>query len=108
MSADRGLRRALTTTGTVAMALALCFAIGAARVRAVDLLPSALDVGANPGLTALLTNSDPTTHVRGIAEFSSVPTAAQVAALKGLGLTVQAMKHVPLALVSGTVAQMQS
>jgi serine protease AprX len=46
--------------------------------------------------------------VRGIATFGSVPTSAQVAGLEGLGLIVQPMRHVPLALVAGTVASMQA
>ena len=46
--------------------------------------------------------------VRGIATFDSVPTAVDVAALKSHGLTVQPMKHLPLALVRGTVQSMES
>ncbi|MEX1072210.1 MAG: S8 family serine peptidase [Chloroflexota bacterium] len=40
--------------------------------------------------------------VRGIATFDGVPTGAQVTGLEALGLTVQPMRHVPLALVLGT------
>jgi serine protease AprX len=40
---------------------------------------------------------------RGIATFSAVPTDAQVSALRGLGLTVQPLQELPLALVQGPV-----
>jgi serine protease AprX len=46
--------------------------------------------------------------VRGIATFDTAPTALDIAALQSHGLTVQAMKHLPLALVRGTVGSMQS
>jgi serine protease AprX len=60
------------------------------------------------GLTRLLAAYDLSASVRGIATFDAVPSTAQQAALQGLGLTVQRMHNVPLALVAGTVAQMQS
>ncbi len=47
------------------------------------------------------------THVasaRGIATFSAVPTASEVRALRNLGLVVQPMRELPLALVQGPVA----
>jgi serine protease AprX len=40
---------------------------------------------------------------RGIATFSAVPTDAPVSALRGLGLTVQPLQELPLALVQGPV-----
>ncbi|HET7194376.1 MAG TPA: S8 family serine peptidase [Nocardioides sp.] len=40
---------------------------------------------------------------RGIATFSTVPTDAQVSALRDLGLAVQPMQELPLALVQGSV-----
>jgi serine protease AprX len=40
---------------------------------------------------------------RGIATFSTVPTAAQVSDLRALGLVVQPMRQLPLALVQGSV-----
>ena len=43
-----------------------------------------------------------------IATFSGVPTPAQQEALESKGLTVQRMKHLPLAIVRGTVSQIQS
>lgn len=53
------------------------------------------------GLSRLLSTGTPTG--RGIATFDAVPTTLQVQALKSLGLTVQPMRHLPLALVAGTV-----
>ncbi len=41
---------------------------------------------------------------RGIATFSAVPTAAEVGALRDLGLVVQPMQRLPLALVQGPVS----
>ena len=66
--------------------------------------PAAL---AQPGLDRLLAVYDGTALTRGIATFDAAPTAAQVAALRALGLVTQPMKHVPLALVYGSVATMQ-
>jgi serine protease AprX len=87
-------------TGAAVAAL-LVFGSTAARA-----LPTAdILVGADtPGLARLLDNGTPTG--RAIATFDGIPTTAEVAALKGLGLTVQPMKRLPLALVSGTVAQL--
>jgi serine protease AprX len=58
------------------------------------------------GLSRLLTSG--TTTGRGIATFDAVPTALQVQALKSLGLTVQPMRHLPLALVAGPVETMRA
>jgi serine protease AprX len=64
-------------------------------------------VGSLPvGLSRLLTSGTPTG--RGIATFDAVPTASQVQALQSLGLTVQPMRHLPLALVAGPVSTMQA
>ncbi len=60
------------------------------------------------GLDRLDASFDPTSVVRGIATFSSMPTAADVATLQALGLTVQPMKHLPLALVRGPVASIDA
>src|SRR5919201_971836 len=60
------------------------------------------------GVDRLSAGYSPATVVRGIATFDAVPTALDVAALKQYGLTVQPMEHLPLALVKGTVASMQS
>jgi serine protease AprX len=72
--------------------------------------PATRAVGANlpTGLSALLASARAGTSVRGIATFDAVPTAAQQAALEGLGLAVQRMHHVPLALVSGPVTAIQA
>jgi serine protease AprX len=60
------------------------------------------------GLDRLNASYAPTTVVRGIATFDSVPTAANASSLRALGLTVQSMKHLPLALVRGTVQAMDA
>jgi serine protease AprX len=44
--------------------------------------------------------------VRGIATFGRVPAAADVRPLRALGLAVQPMKHLPLAIVTGRVDAM--
>jgi serine protease AprX len=60
-----------------------------------------------PGASAL-GGLTPDAPVRGIATFDAVPNAAQVAALQAVGLTVQPMKHLPLALVRGTAGAMEA
>lgn len=60
--------------------------------------------GVHLGLDRLL--ADGTPNDRAIVRFDAVPGAAQVAALETLGLTVQPMRHLPLALVEGPVAAM--
>src|SRR3954463_12440763 len=84
----------------VAIALAIALVVPAARARAIGAVPT--------GLSQLLAAKDVTAVTRGIAEFSATPSGAQVAALRALGLIVQPMKHLPLALVAGTVGQMQA
>jgi len=83
-------------------ALASPWASGPARAVSVP--------GAAPtGLSALLASTVSTSaKVRGIATFDAIPTASQVAALQRTGLVVQAMRHVPLALVLGPVSAMQA
>jgi serine protease AprX len=78
-------------------------------------LPSGTALGSLPageptvGVDRLAAGSAPLTVVRGIATFDAVPTALDVAALKGHGIAVvQPMKNLPLALVRGTVQSMQS
>jgi serine protease AprX len=94
-------RIALPVLTSVALALALLTApLAPARTVAVGETPI--------GLSQLLAGSDLANATRGIATFDAVPSALQVAALRGLGLQVQPMKHVPLALVQGTVAAMQA
>jgi serine protease AprX len=48
----------------------------------------------------------PLSVVRGIATLDAAPTAADVAALRAAGLTVQPLEHLPLALVRGTAQAM--
>src|SRR6188768_1332632 len=59
------------------------------------------------GLSQLLATKSLTDVTRGIAVFSSVPTASQANALNSLGLTVQPMHKVRLALVQGPVSAMK-
>ncbi|MCA1726242.1 MAG: S8 family serine peptidase [Actinobacteria bacterium] len=70
--------------------------------------PSASRPGrsALPGLSRLLAAFDAAGTATGIARFDDVPTAADVAALQGLGLVVQPMRHLPLALVRGPVSSL--
>jgi serine protease AprX len=96
-----------TVRGTVA-ALLLALAVGLAGLLAAARPASAVGEALPAGLSRLLAAYDATAVTRGIASFDAVPTALQVTALRSLGLEVQPMQHVPLALVQGTVAQMQS
>ncbi|MEJ7795329.1 MAG: S8 family serine peptidase [Nocardioides sp.] len=61
---------------------------------------SAAGLAARPGLQLLLSDAAPRGF--GIATFDSVPTPAQVDQLIDLGLVVQPMKRLPLAIVGGT------
>jgi serine protease AprX len=58
------------------------------------------------GLTSLL--ADGTPSGRAIVTLDSVPTPLDVGALKALGLTVQPMHRLPLAIVAGPVAAMRT
>ena len=58
------------------------------------------------GLSRLLSTGTPTG--RAIATFDTVPTATDVSALEALGLTVQPMRHLKLALVAGPVEAMRA
>lgn len=110
----RTSHRATTAALTGATALALIVSGGYAAAAASPIsAPLASGtaatgalVGDTPGLARLLDNGTPSG--RAIATFDGIPTATQVTALKALGLTVQPMKRLPLALVSGTVAQFRS
>jgi serine protease AprX len=89
----------LTLAASLALALASSpIANGRARAISTDL----------PGLSALLATGNLATIRRGIATFAAVPTAAQASALAGVGLDVQRLKHLPIALVRGPVAAMQA
>jgi serine protease AprX len=50
----------------------------------------------------------PSAVVKGIATFDRVPTRSQANSLRSLGLAVQPMKHLPLALVRGQVGMLQT
>lgn len=98
---------ALTGATAAALLLASPYA-GAAPSSPTPAVAVSLDVasGGTPGLSRLLAQG--TVGDRGIATFDAVPTTTQVTALKALGLTVQPMKRLPMALVEGTLAQLQS
>ena len=104
------LRARLATLTAVAAAglsgLAGPGAIPATAIPATAPAPGVPSAGQPDGLTRLLADGTPTG--RAIASFPAVPTAADVSALRSLGLTVQPMKALPLALVAGTVAQIAS
>jgi serine protease AprX len=100
---------ALGRTAIVALAAALAFASlasswAAGSARALS-IPGVLP----PGISSLLASTaSGAAGIRGVATFGSIPTAADVAVLEALGLIVQPMRHVPLALVLGTVTSMQA
>lgn len=60
------------------------------------------------GLARILNSFQGANVVRGIATFDRVPTHEQVVALRRLGLRAQPMKRLPLALVLGPVAALES
>lgn len=101
---------ALSAATAAALLFAGPYAVGAASASSPTSAAgiASLDVtsGTTPGLARLLSTG--TADGLAIATFDAVPTAAQVTGLKALGLTVQPMKQLPLALVEGTVAQLQS
>jgi serine protease AprX len=91
-------RRVLLSLLTaLCVALATVPAAGTSASAAVD-LPR--------GLTSLL--ADGTPSGRAIVTLDSVPTPLDVGALKALGLTVQPMHRLPLAIVAGPVAAMRT
>jgi serine protease AprX len=59
------------------------------------------------GLSQLLAAYRPAATVRAIATFDAIPSGAQATALKSLGLSVQRLQRLPLALVYGPVSAMQ-
>jgi len=90
------------------IALAGLLAVGAAApVVAITSTPAVAParLGAER-LAVALAGVAPTEVVRGIATFAAVPTAEDVAALRALGLVVQPMEHLPLAIVQGTALQL--
>jgi len=65
---------------------------------------------AGPGaarLAATVEAAPPEATLRAIATFGgAMPTAGQVEALRAVGLTVQPLEHLPMALLAGTPAQL--
>ncbi|MEO7117662.1 MAG: S8 family serine peptidase [Candidatus Limnocylindrales bacterium] len=59
------------------------------------------------GLSQITAVSGNDATVRGIATFSAIPTRSQANALASLGLAVQRMKNVPLAIVQGKVSALK-
>lgn len=99
-----------TDRGSRSLATALVLALAVAIAPFATHPASALTLPDAPiGLSRLLiAQTDASAVTRGIATFDAVPTSAQVDLLEGLGLTVQPMRHVPLALVAGQVSAMQA
>jgi len=87
----------------VALALTGLLAIGIAPARATSDAPTLL--GSLPGVSQLTDGAGPTTA---IATLDAVPTALLTQALGGLGLEVQPMRHLPLAIVRGPVAALEA
>jgi serine protease AprX len=87
----------LGPTGAAAGGSTSTTAYAAAADRALERL-----VATRPGL-ARLTSAGPSASgpERAIVTFDAVPTSGQVAALRALGLVVQPMEALPLALVAG-------
>src|SRR5688572_4053655 len=88
------------------VAVVLVATLLAAAPVAAQLLPPAGEP--RLGLSSLLAAYDGAALVRGIATFDTVPSALDVAALQSLGLAVQPMRRVPLALVFGPLAAMEA
>ena len=96
---------ALTGAALIALVPSLAPAATAAPTTTATITSSSTS-GLPTGLTRLLTDGTPTG--RAIATFDAVPTGADVRALEALGLTVQPMKHLKMALVAGPVDAMRA
>jgi serine protease AprX len=103
--AHRRHTAALTGAALIALVPSLAPAATAAPTTTAT-ITSSPTAGLPTGLTRLLTDGTPTG--RAIATFDAVPTAADVRALEALGLTVQPMKHLKMALVAGPVDAMRA
>jgi len=86
-----------------------------ALVSAVTVAAAAVTVASVPrkvapaiGLSRIVNAFQPDDVVRGIATFDAVPTRDQASALRRLGMRVQPMKRLPLALVVGPVAALKA
>ncbi len=65
--------------------------------------------GSTPGLRAILGSQIPAEEqIRAVAMLDTVPRQADVDALNGLGLIAQPLKHLPMVLTKGTVAQLRN
>ena len=96
------------TARATLLSLIAAVAIGFAAILAAARPAGAVGEVVPVGLSRLLAAYDASAITRGIATFDAVPNALQVGALRALGLEVQPMQHVPLALVAGPVAAMQA
>ena len=85
---------------TFASLIAIACLLGTPRIEAQSLTPN--------GLKRLTAALDDSVVTRAIATFHANPTIAQRIALQQLGLAVQPLKHVPLAVVHGPVALMRA
>ncbi|CAB4688365.1 MAG: S8 family serine peptidase [Actinobacteria bacterium] len=95
--------RLVALTCAAAATLALTGVATADAVTSESARPSAAALAAtHPGLARLLAAGTPTQ--KAIVRLPSVPTAADVIALRGLGLTVQPLHSLPFALVAGPLA----
>lgn len=90
------------TAATFAAALVLAGTSVTPGTASADAAQSAAPTLHRPGLDRLLTTDASST--RAIATFGAAPTAAQAAELRSLGLVVQPLKKLPLALVEGPVS----
>lgn len=97
---------ALTCAAAAALSTAGVTTAAASSPSQFDALAALQVRGAYPGLDRLLTDGTP--NGRAIVTFASIPTAAQVDALRALGLIVQPMNRLPMALVEGPAAALAS
>ena len=96
-----------TRSLAVALAALLTVTAGPALASPTTLVPELTEASAPllPGLSRL---DDVTGDTTGIATLDGVPTDLVVGALEQLGLEVQPMRHVPLAIVRGPAAAMRT
>jgi len=88
----------------IALALTGVLAVGAWPAHASPSSPAVPAVSL-PGLSQL---EDVTGTTTGIATLDAIPTATVTGALRQLGLTVQPMEHLPLAIVRGPAAALRT
>jgi serine protease AprX len=98
-------RRVSVPRTAAAAALALALALAAA---SLGLKPARAAVNLPNGLSQLVAAYELTAVTRGIATFDARPSAVQGATLQALGLSVQRLDNLPLALVYGPVAAMKA